>query len=264
MRRTRLVSALSGAVAAVVVFGVGVGTAAAHVEPDPSEAPKGGSAEIAFRVPTERDDANTVKVVLAFPTDHPIPSVSVEAKPGWTISVEKAKLATPVETDDGAVSEAVSRVTWSGGSIPPGQFSDFTVSLESIPSDTDELVFKTLQTYSDGQVVRWIEPTGPDGKEPDFPAPTVKLVAADSESHGSTSPATTAPADGSGSATAAVSTKGLATKKDVDSAKTVGIIGVVLGAAGLLAAGAAIAISWRRSPTSTTPPTSPTSPTSPT
>jgi hypothetical protein len=33
-----------------------------------------------------------------------------------------------------------------------------------------------VQTYSDGEVVRWIELTGADGKEPDNPAPIVKLT----------------------------------------------------------------------------------------
>jgi hypothetical protein len=37
------------------------------------------------------------------------------------------------------------------------------------------ITFKVVQTYSDGEVVRWIELTGADGREPDNPAPIVKL-----------------------------------------------------------------------------------------
>jgi uncharacterized protein YcnI len=249
MRRNRLIPAVCAtAVAALVLLAIGIGPVAAHVVPDPGEAPKGGSAEIAFRVPNERDDASTVKVVIAFPTDHPIPSVSVEAKPGWTTATETTKLAKPLQTDDGPVSEAVSRVTWSGGKIGPGQHGDFTVALESIPSDTNELVFKALQTYSDGQVIRWIEPTGPGGKEPDRPAPTLKLVAA-SEAAGHSPGATTVAPTTNAATTKPASTGGdVATKKDVDSAKTAAIIGIVVGAAALIAAVVAIGTGRRRSP----------------
>ena len=38
------------------------------------------------------------------------------------------------------------------------------------------MTFKVVQSYSDGEVVRWIELAGPDGKEPDNPAPIVKLT----------------------------------------------------------------------------------------
>ena len=32
--------------------------------------------------------------------------------PGWTVAVEKTKLAKPVTTDDGQVTEAVTKITW--------------------------------------------------------------------------------------------------------------------------------------------------------
>ncbi len=246
MRRNRLIPGLCAGIAVAVVLTITAGPAAAHVQPDPGEAPKGGDARIAFRVPDERDDASTVKVVIAFPTDHPVPSVSVESKPGWTISVEKMKLSKPLQTDDGTVTEAVSRVTWSGGQIAPGRFDDFAVSLESIPDDTDELVFKALQTYSDGQVVRWIELTGSDGKEPDHPAPTVKLVAPAAIAGREPVATTAAPTDKA--IATQVSTKGLASKDDVDSAKTIGTIGIAVGAVALLAGAVAIGLGRRRSP----------------
>ncbi len=247
MPRTTMHTRLSAALAAVVIVGaVGVGPAAAHVEPDPAQATKGGSGQIAFRVPTERDDASTVKVVIALPIDHPIASVTVQPKPGWTISVDKTKLTKPVQGDDGTVTEAVSRITWSGGKIAPGQFDDFTVLMDPLPSDTTVLVFKALQTYSDGQVVRWIEPTGPNGKEPDHPAPTVKLVAPN-DSGSAPGAATTAPAARPASTTQAAATKP-AYKKDVDSAKTIGLIGIALGVIGVLGAAVAISMGRRKSP----------------
>lgn len=247
MLRRRVMQGACAIGAIAVILTVGGGSASAHIEPDPATAPKGGSAQISFQVPTERDDASTVKVEIAFPTDHPIPSVSVEAKPGWTIATQTTKLAKPLQTDDGPVSDAVSRVTWSGGKVAPGQFDDFTVALESIPSDTDELVFKTLQTYSDGQVVRWIEEPGPDGKEPENPAPTVKLIAASGADRDSEQ-TTVTPTAAAGTAKNAAATGDVASKKDVDSAKTVGIIGIVVGAIGLIVAAVAVGTARRRAP----------------
>jgi hypothetical protein len=37
------------------------------------------------------------------------------------------------------------------------------------------LVFKAVQTYDNGDVVRWIDTSTPGGAEPDHPAPTVTL-----------------------------------------------------------------------------------------
>src|SRR5262245_41540547 len=106
---------------AVVVLGVAT-PAFAHVTVQPSEAEQGGFATVAFQVPNERDDATTVKLEVTFPEDHPIPFVSTQPVAGWTVQVEKTKLATPLDSEGDSITEAVSKITWSGGSIEPGQF----------------------------------------------------------------------------------------------------------------------------------------------
>jgi uncharacterized protein YcnI len=207
-------------VMAAVVLGVAT-PAFAHVTVQPSEAEQGGFATVAFQVPNERGDASTVKLEVTFPTDHPIPFVSTQPVEGWTVQVEKSKLAKPIEGEGESITEAVSKITWSGGSIEPGTFQRFPVSMGPLPEATS-LEFKSVQTYSDGEQVRWIETATPGGAEPDHPAPTLTLVKATS----SDTTATTTPAVPSD----------VATTSDVDSAKTVGIIGVVLGALGLIVA----------------------------
>jgi hypothetical protein len=47
----------------------------------------------------------------------------------------------------------------------------------------NQLQFKASQTYSDGEVVQWIEPTVKGGAEPAHPAPVLTLTKA-SKSHG--------------------------------------------------------------------------------
>ena len=188
----------------------------------PGEATQGGYTTQAFQVPNEADDAATVELAVTFPTDHPVTAVRTEPVPGWKVTVEMAPLATPIKTDDGEITEAVGTVTWSGGRIEPGQFQRFPFSIGPLP-EAASLEFKAVQTYSDGTVVRWIETTTAGGEEPEHPAPTITLVKEQADEHAAATTTPTLPKD-------------IATTSDVDSAKTVGIIGVVLGALGLIVA----------------------------
>src|SRR5437870_5656289 len=99
---------------AVLVAGVialGASAAGAHVEVIPDTAPKGGSEILSFSVPNEEPSANTVKVEVDLPPRSPIASVSTRPMPGWTVAVEKTKLAKPIQSDDGEVTEAVTKIT---------------------------------------------------------------------------------------------------------------------------------------------------------
>lgn len=159
--------ALAGAVAVVLVLLV-AGPAGAHVTVNPNEAPKGGFTKLGFRVPNE-GTVPTTQVEIAFPADAPITSVNTRPVAGWTVNVERV-----VTTD------AVARITWSGGSIGPGEFQEFEVSVGPLPDTVDRLVFKALQTYADGEIVRWIDdPPAPGADEPEHPAPVLTLTAAD-------------------------------------------------------------------------------------
>jgi uncharacterized protein len=99
--------------------------------------------------------------------------------------VQKSKLAKPVQSDDGEVTEAVTRITWTAtdGGLQPGQFDLFTISAGPLPTNTNQLVFKAIQTYSDGTTVNWIQQTVKGAPEPDHPAPVLKLTAARSSHH---------------------------------------------------------------------------------
>ena len=169
---------------AVVLTGAlwlaGAATAMAHVTVNPREAAKGGFGKFDVRVPNERPNAGTTKVDLALPEDHPIASVSVQPVSGWTYTVAKRHLETPVVDDDGNKTEdVVSQVTWtaaSGNAIKPGEFMEFPISMGPLPEDADKLVLKANQTYDSGEVVRWIEIAEEGKPEPEHPAPAVTLV----------------------------------------------------------------------------------------
>ena len=128
---------------------LGASAAGAHVTVVPGSAPKGGSEILSFSVPNEEEAADTVTVQVNLPAKYPIASVSIQPKPGWSTVVQTSKLAKPVQTDDGEVTEAVTQITWTAtdGGLKPGEFDLFTISAGPLPDHTSKPgVFKVLQT----------------------------------------------------------------------------------------------------------------------
>ncbi|MDO3700835.1 YcnI family protein [Micromonospora sp. C28SCA-DRY-2] len=224
-------AALALGAVATAVFGFAA-PASAHVTVNPKDATQGGYARIAFRVPNESDTASTTKVEVVLPENAPVGSVSTMPVPGWTVAVEKRKVDPPVEVHGSQLSEVVSKLTWTAtanAGVKPGEFQEFPVSLGPLPQ-VDRMVFKTLQTYSDGNVQRWIEEPTPGGEEPESPAPVLTLTAAGA----SASPTAGARADDDDDDDE-VEAEG------VGVATGLGIAGLVAGAAGLLLGGLAFA-----------------------
>jgi uncharacterized protein len=193
--------------------------ASAHVTLQPSEAPAGGFARLDVRVPSEEAAKNTVQVEVQMPPG--FADASYQPVPGWTVSETRHKLAKPIKASDGDVlTDELGTITFTaapGKGLKPGQFQDFGLSL-GLPDKPvgTKLVFKALQTYTGGEVVRWI---GPESSQ--RPAPVVTLVAA-GDTQATPAPATAAPATN-------------------DSDNTLAIIALIVGALGLLAGGAALA-----------------------
>jgi len=195
--------------------------AGAHVTLQPAEAAAGDFTVLDVRVPNERDDAATTKVEVRFPPGFVF--ASYEPVAGWSVQVKMEKLAKPLSSHGEEITEQVSQMTWTADSdqagVKSGQFQDFPVSVQ-IPGEAgDTLTFKALQTYDDGEVVRWI-----GSADSDEPAPRVAVTVGSEEHHGATSESEAAESEGSDSAS-----KGL------------GIAALILGALGLLAGAAALA-----------------------
>ncbi|MEU5912782.1 YcnI family protein [Micromonospora sp. NPDC047527] len=230
LRRTAsAATALAFAAVATAVLGF-AGPASAHVTVNPKEATQGGYARVAFRVPNESDTASTTKLEVVLPENAPVGSVSTMPVPGWTVAVEKRKVDPPIEVHGSPITEAVSKLTWTAtgdAGIKPGQFQEFGVSMGPLPQ-VESMVFKTLQTYSDGNISRWIDEPVAGGEEPDHPAPVLTLAAASAPA-GSAAP--TAPA--------------VALPDDDDDedgnglAVGLGVAGLVAGLAGLVLGGLA-------------------------
>ncbi|HEX5712470.1 MAG TPA: YcnI family protein [Solirubrobacterales bacterium] len=202
-------------------------SASAHVTLQPSEAAAGDYVVLDVRVPNESDDAATTRVDVQFPDGFIFASYQPVA--GWSVKVQMAKMAEPVTSHGEEITEQVSRMTWTADSdnvgVQPGQFQDFPISVQIPGKAGDALTFKALQTYDDGEVVRWIG--APDSEKP---APQVTVTEGSGE-HGGT---------------AADSGDESHESDDDDSAsKGLGIAALIVGALGLIAGGAALVRSRR-------------------
>jgi uncharacterized protein YcnI len=176
LRRTVLV-----AVAGVAVLAVTAPPAAAHVTVHSDEAVQGAFAEIAFRVPTESATASTVKLRIAFPADPLMENVSVRPHPGWTYQLTEVpvqQVAQHADHSHSGPSQTVSEIEWTAGpgsGIKPGEYDEFRIAAGPLPTATDTLTFRVVQTYSDGEVARWIDLPATGGGEAEHPAPILTL-----------------------------------------------------------------------------------------
>jgi uncharacterized protein len=221
VRRVALASLLTAALVCVWA-----GAAVAHVTVDPPSAPQGGTVKLSFLAPNEEPAETVTELQIFFPVPPatPIPTVTVEPKPGWTFHLTNLHLTKPIVTDDGSISDIVSEIDWKANTpadaIGAHQFGEFTIDADGLPDHGTQVVFKALQTYSKGDIVRWIE-TGPDAEHP---TPILQL----------TNPNGSAPSSSTAAPLAKASTKD-------NSARTIAIIALIVGVVGLLAGVGALA-----------------------
>ena len=167
--------------------------------------------------------------------------------PGWKVQLVKTKLAKPIQTDDGPVTEEVSEAIFTaakGGGTPPGYIENFPVAFSVPGKSGDTLTFKTVQTYSNGQVVRWIGT--PDA---DQPAPTVNVGPEDGATYdiaGDAGPPAgqIAPTAATSKATGVPASRTVVTKSS-GASKGLAVTSLVIGTLGLIAGIAALAMTRR-------------------
>jgi uncharacterized protein YcnI len=211
-----LISVAAGAFAPAV--------AGAHIQVLPSIVATDDPVKFTVVVPGEQEDSTT-SVDLKMPAG--LLPFSYEETPGWTRKLVMAS------------NGAVDRVVWTG-KLPKDGFVEFSF-LAGTPEKAGELVFKALQTYADGSVVRWIgEPKS------DHPAPVVEVqndaprqnAGGESGSEGASRPAAAASATATPAAT--VETAAVVSTDDGGNS-----LAIALGAAGLLFGLIALGVSIR-------------------
>jgi uncharacterized protein YcnI len=133
----------------------------AHVEVEADKAQAlAENVTISFDAESESNTLGITALRVVLPEGIDPTDVSyAEGPKGWKLTA----------SDDG--------YTVKGPAVTPGKNAVYSVTVRQLP-DEDELVFKTLQTYSDGRVDRWIEVPQDGAAEPESPAPVLKLTAA--------------------------------------------------------------------------------------
>jgi uncharacterized protein len=212
--------------------------ASAHITVSPPTAEAGAYTTLTFKVPDESDTTSTTSLDVSFPVDTPIATVSVQPKPGWKYVVKKGAPSKPFTLQGSQITEVVQEIIWTAdgsAGISPGEFDTFVVSAGPLPETAKSVSFKALQTYSDGEVVRWIDVPQPGQPEPDKPAPTITLT-----------PSTGPHSDDDAAAVPAAAPAATSTSSADDTARGLGIAGLVIGALGLGAGGFALLGARRR------------------
>ena len=156
--RTRLRLLTISAIAGAGVLAL-AGPALAHVE-----------------VSADKTTAGATDVTLTF---------NGEAEnPGAGISSERVVLPAGIAPADVTLVKAPSGWTFTRGSdgftvggkaLKVGTNAEWSVKIAKLPDGETRLSFKTLETYGNGEVSRWIEIQEPGQEEPDNPAPLLTL-----------------------------------------------------------------------------------------
>jgi uncharacterized protein YcnI len=154
MRRRHVVAVLATTAGVLALSG----TAFAHAIMSPPVAEAKVLQQFTLSVPTEKEGATTIKIVLTVPNGFAVDSY--EAEPGWK------RFVSATGSGEDAV---VNKITWIGGKVPTEEDSVFRFNADATSAAT--LTFDVRQYYSDGSIVDW---SGPESS--DTPAPTVRAV----------------------------------------------------------------------------------------
>jgi uncharacterized protein YcnI len=155
--------------------------AAAHVVLGTDTATAGTYHRVELRVGHGCDGSPTTSVTVFVPGG--VLVARPQPKAGWSLQTTKTTLEQPGKVHGKPVTEAVSQVTWSGGSLPDEQFDDFSL-LVLLPEAPGALAFRVLQRCEAGQA-DWAEPPAAGGTRSRFPAPVLDVQApAGAHGHG--------------------------------------------------------------------------------
>jgi uncharacterized protein YcnI len=231
-------------VATMVVAGlIAAAPAWAHVTVSPGEASADGYSKLDFSVGHGCDGSPTVEVSIQIPAG--VASVTPEVAPGWEITVEEGTLPEPLEVNDETVTEGVTSVTWSGGSLDAHQLQLFGMNVRIAAEAGETLYFPVVQTCEEGENA-WIEIPEAGGEEPESPAPALTLVAAGDDGHGGGDATdTTAAGEETVAAGEGDSAAGASSNSDSGS-DMVAWAGLALGGLGAILGGAAFASTRRK------------------
>lgn len=164
--------------AGVLVFTLAI-PVLGHVGLDPGEIRDGSGSTLSFRIGHGCDGEPTDTVSVRMPPG--VASVRPFPKPGWELDVERGTLPQPIVSGDQQITEGVTQVTWSGGSLEDLHTDVFQIRATVYGDEGDRVFFPVVQRCGSLEHA-WIEiPTdGSDGHGLDEPAPSL-VIAGDTD-----------------------------------------------------------------------------------
>lgn len=141
--------------------------AAAHVTLAERQAPAGGYSRLTLQVPHGCAGRPTTGLAVELPPG--LASAKPMPKPGWTLSIEREPLATPMTLHGRPVTERVRRVRWEGGPLANEHFDEFVLMVR-LPDAPGALTLRALQ-HCGAQTVDWS-----GAADSETPAPVLQVL----------------------------------------------------------------------------------------
>jgi len=137
------------------------GTAGAHVVLEYQVAPAGSSYKATFKVGHGCGESPTRQISVQIPAG--VQGARPMPKPGWTLDVQRDKLAAPYTSHGRTVTEDVVRITWTAKTpadmLPNGWYDEFVLAGQ-LPARTGPLYWPVSQVCEAGRT-DWTEVPAP-------------------------------------------------------------------------------------------------------
>lgn len=226
MKFRTLIASATAAAALIIVP-----SAIAHVTVSATNLEAGGYSTLTIAVPHGCEGAATTKLELK------LAEGTTSFTPGrtafWTGKVTTKKLDEPITNAHGEeITEVPETVTYTASKpLPDGQLDLISNSIK-LPDTEGDAYFPIIQTCEGGKSTSWTQIPEEGGEEPEHPAGELTLVAASGDEHGDGEAAEKVH-DAADAASDHDDEMG-DLQDDVDNARILAIVGIVLGALGLL------------------------------
>jgi hypothetical protein len=197
-------------------------------------------------VSADKTTAGAENVTLSFNGEAENPKAGIQSERVVLPDGIAPSAVTPVKVPAGwTFTRNADGFTVGGTALKIGTDAVWKVKIAKLPDGQTRLSFKTLETYGNGDITRWIEIQEPGQAEPDNPAPLVTLKPGPSTAAATSAAASTPPAEASTDAAVAPSTTPVAAPA-ADKGGSTWWIWVVVGA--LLVVALVVVLLRRRRP----------------
>lgn len=160
---------------ALVLSAAGAGA----VTVTPVWAEPGADVRLAFTVLNEQSYSSVERLEITLPAEHPIHHGDAPDKEGWDLAITRAPTSGSVSVEEDPAEERIATVAWtaeeSEDAVGAGEAGAFVLVLEDLP-EAEQLVFRAVATYSDGDTESWDAEARHGEPMPDRLAPVLRIA----------------------------------------------------------------------------------------